>query len=842
MSKSFGYGLLNQKYNNLNNLLSGGAYTPTLQEVLDTGDTAQGILTINAPPSTITNQMRYDTQIISDAISNTTTHQTNGILVSNQPFGTDYGQLLKDRIKIQKFGYLTEIINDGTQLNVNGQVSFDNPPHSVDAINGNDLVTKGYVDSLVGQYSGGFNFFLNYSVVDGIYRSLGQSVVAAAQQIVPITTDTTNQLVGSFVSSALGITSIPSGIWNVLVFSEVAAIGGILTYFFEVYKLTGAVETLIFTSGNSTDVNATTTPTAFGINGTLTAPYAVLLTDKIVIKIYLHKDGTPQLVNTYFQNAYYSFVQSTLNAGTSLLSSNNTFTGTNNFTLGITTPSLDTATVVALNIGTTNAIPINIGRVGIITTIDGTLQALTSTINRIEADAVGTTARLYTSTTTGIINIGTSATNGIANLFTGTSRTGALNIQTGALGANNIFIGSATSATTIGNTLSVTSTALVSGNLLTNTQQSTTSGVDINSFANNITGNYNLLTTNTTGLINILTGPRSATTNIQTTAGSANILNLGSVNTTTTIAGGILSPSLDTATAVALNIGTTNATPINLGKVGMNTAIAGTATVAGTLGVTGVLQALTSTINNIQANGVSATMNSYITNTGGAYNLLTTNDGGIASLFTSATRTATLNIQSASASANIINIGSATSVTNILGLRAATLDSITSSVLSVGSNVLTTGINFNSKVLSGIINGVNAYTSVSTNTVLPTVQQLGYYLESVVSSATTSGVSNTITDLATYTLVPAGVWLFRTSFNINLNSVNQSSFSLSTTSATHNNWNIGGFATPALGGNFAQITGVITITAATSSVFFVCNTTSVSVSITNIRTSRLRIA
>lgn len=386
MSKSFGYGMLNMKYNNLNNLLSSGAFTPTLQQVLDTGDTAAAILTINNPPSTITNAMRFDTQIISDAASNTATHQTDGFLVTNQPFGADYGQLLKDRLKFQVGATLTEIINNGTELDINGQVDFNNAPHAPDPVNGNDLANKGYVDSLVGQYSGGYNFFFNYSVVDGLYRSLGQSVVAAAQQIVPITTDTTNQLVAEFVSSALGITSIPSGIWNVLIFSEVAAIGGILTYFFEVYKLTGAVETLIFTSGNSTDVNATTTPTAFGINGTLSAPYTILLTDKIVIKIYLHKDGAALLVNTYFQNAYYSFVQTTLNAGTTLLSSNNTFTGTNAFTLGLTAPSLDTATAVALNIGTTNATPINIGKAGVTTTIPGTFQV--QNIDRIAAGSL----------------------------------------------------------------------------------------------------------------------------------------------------------------------------------------------------------------------------------------------------------------------------------------------------------------------------------------------------------------------------------------------------------------------------------------------------------------------
>lgn len=253
---------------------------------------------------------------------------------------------------------VNEIISDAT-LNINcdcdiaNQTTFTaNAPHcNVPAVNGNDLVTLGYVNSLVGQYSGGYNFFFNYSVSDGIYQSLGQSVVdSVVQQIVPITTDTTNQLVAKFVSSSLGITTIPSGIWNMLIYSEVVSNGGTLTYFFEVYTLTGITETLLFTSASSADVNANNIPSGFNVNGTLIAPASIALTDKIVIKIYLHKDGSPLLVNTYFQYDYYSFIQTTLNAGTTLLSSNNVFTGSNSFTQPITLPIIAfPATVEGVN-------------------------------------------------------------------------------------------------------------------------------------------------------------------------------------------------------------------------------------------------------------------------------------------------------------------------------------------------------------------------------------------------------------------------------------------------------------------------------------------------------------
>jgi hypothetical protein len=564
MSRAYGFGLLNSKVNTLTSLLlTSGTPTPTLQQVTDAGATTNdNIILTTSPPSLNQCTLNNAGIIMLQAGNRQTTLQSDGVVAVDIPTG-DYGQLLKDRVKFQVGANLTQIVNNGTELAITGQVSFNNPPHSVDAINGNDLVTKGYVDSLVGQYSGGYNFFLNYSVVDGLYRSLGQSVVTAAQQKVDLSSNATNQLVAEFVSSALGITSIPSGIWNVLLYSEVSAPAGVCTYFFELYQLTGATETLITTSGLSADVNSLTTPTAFPINATIAAPWPVALTDKIVLKIYVHKDGTPVNVATYFQNAYYSFSQSTLNAGTTLLSSNNTWTGTNKFALGIT------------------------------------------------------------------------------------------------------------------------------------------------------------------------------------------------------------SPALDTDTAVTLNFGTVNASGINIGKAGVNTTIAGTAI------------ALTSRIHTLQTQNVGTTIDSYVTTTTGAYNLLTTNTSGLASLFTSAARTATLNIQNASTSANIINIGSATSATNILGLRAATLDSITSSVLSVGSNVLTTGVNLNNKVLSGLTYGVNQFVTLSTNTALPSATQIGYVLSTATASATLSAAAPSVGfNVFTNLPVPAGVWMINYSVRLQTSSATNSTISI----------------------------------------------------------------
>jgi hypothetical protein len=142
-------------------------------------------------------------------------------------------------------------------------------------------------------------------------------------------------------------------------------------------------------------------------------------------------------------------------------------------------------------------------------------------------------------------------------------------------------------------------------------------------------------------------------------------------------------------------------------------------------------------------------------------------------------RTGTTNIQTGGTGANTVNIGSATSATNILGLRAATLDSITSSVLSVGSNVLTTGINLNNKVLSGLTYGINQFVTLSANTALPSATQIGYVLSTATPSATLSAAApsvgfNVFTNLS----VPAGVWMINYSVRLQTSSATNSTISL----------------------------------------------------------------
>jgi microcystin-dependent protein len=274
-------------------------------------------------------------------------------------------------------------------LNVSEQATFNTPPHIPDPRFGNDAASKGYVDSLVGQYSGGYNLFFNYSeTVDANYKSLSQTLINTTEQKIDTTFSTSGDLlIAKFITSTIGITEIPIGIWDTLIYGAVDKTNDTIYYFFKLSKmiLNGTVIPL-YTSGYSSDINATPNnmPTAYNIKLPITTPESFLITDKIIIELWANRTGHGHniMLTTYFQHNYYSFTQTTLNAGTTLLSSNNTWTGTNNYSIGITTPTVDTTG--ALTIGTTNATSTTIGRTTNNLTLRGSTIELNGDIRNID--------------------------------------------------------------------------------------------------------------------------------------------------------------------------------------------------------------------------------------------------------------------------------------------------------------------------------------------------------------------------------------------------------------------------------------------------------------------------
>lgn len=765
MSRAYGYGLINNKLNTLQSLvLTSGSGSQDLQGVLTAGNTASLDIQIQDANSTsllkpigleVTDSIggipklnRIQSNIIQiDQDESSTTGTIYGaqyreygtaLNTTTTASGTFAASYAYDQINLNKVNgpTTTDLLVTSNQitsndtlgitantLNLNGQTVFDIPPHcAVDPTTGIDLANKGYIDSLVGQYSGGFNLYFNYSVTDptyGTFQSLGQTVVAAAQQTVVNNITSGTQEVARFITLPIGITTIPIGLWDALIYGAVSGTGGDVHYYFELYKKTALnADTLLVTSGISPDVNASpsTNPTSYTMNATITAPITLDLTDRLFIILYVTKTGVNAInVTTYFQNDFYSFTQSTLNAGTTLLSSNNTWTGTNKFDLAVN-------------------------------------------VDSIQTNAVGTTADLFTTQTTGDFNLLTSKTTGNVNILTGGSRGGTTNILTASGTANTLNIGS-------GNLTTQFNGLLYSGNL-------------------DQIGNLNVGTSSATTLTIGRTGNTATNLRGASVAISGNTAVTGSLSSTSTITGtGLISPSLSTtAVGTALTLYTANTT----GQCDILTSTSR----AGTLNI----QTAGTGANAINIGSATSTTtikgilkNNEITTEAVSDNMAVCN--GLS-------KSGTLSIQAASTVANTIEIGSATSTTNILGLRASTINSITSSILSIGSNAVTTGINLNNRILSGFTLAVDQFISTSpTTTTAPARYQHGY---KITGSTVAAGIGGTITSGRWQTVgsipIDAGTWILTGVIQITMNTgVTEVELGFGTSSKTNTTNNTNAF-------------------------------------------------
>lgn len=240
---------------------------------------------------------------------------------------------------------VSTIITAPLGTDMSGQFTFNIPPHIPTPILGNDATPKGYVDGLVGQYAGGYNLFFNYSQPYPYpsFQKLSPLISTSTGEIVPTTLTNGNNLIAKFMSNSLGIETIPIGLWDAFIYGAIDNISADTHYYFELWKKDVLdVDTLLGTSGISPDVNASpnNNPTSYSMVLAISTEIPLELTDRLYIIIYAsyNGSGTKQL-STYFEGNYYSFVQTSLNAGTTLLSSNNTWTGTNDFLLPPTTPN-----------------------------------------------------------------------------------------------------------------------------------------------------------------------------------------------------------------------------------------------------------------------------------------------------------------------------------------------------------------------------------------------------------------------------------------------------------------------------------------------------------------------
>jgi parallel beta-helix repeat protein len=232
---------------------------------------------------------------------------------------------------------------------------------------------------------------------------------------------------------------------------------------------------------------------------------------------------------------------------------------------GIATTTVDTATSSALSLGTTTATGVTIGRSSTVTTINGKLAITLDTTDGTTITCQNPSGYLsvcdssvLTPSAANFIQNGTTLQTAASFWIDGTGK------ATGGFQSNSI------DALATGNTLSLgtgNAGAVTIGKTATTTTIQGNIGVTLNA-----TTGTTQVCRNGTGLLSSCDASFLAptTTNfIQNQSGTAqtgdfNISGTGTANTLQ--AANVVTPSIDTATATALNIGTTNATAINLNQ------------------------------------------------------------------------------------------------------------------------------------------------------------------------------------------------------------------------------------------------------------------------------------
>ena len=549
-------------------------------------------------------------------------------------------------------------LNATTNMNINGQAVFDTPPHIPDPILGNDAASKGYVDTLIGNYNGnGLTLYFNYTTTqtDPI---IAPSVGELQQSIAPINLPTTNNyytmqsvvpgtdtLISTFTTD-VGYPNtliIPTGLWSMMIWGYTTSATGQLYYHFHINEVDsdGDFVAQIATSGFSSDVNAvsSTDPDAYHCSLAIVNEHPMAsVNSRLQIQIYTTatSPNSTQLF-TLFGGDYYSNVTTTLNGATSLLTQNNTWTGVNDFTAGFNTTAVDSTSTLALGTGT--ATTTTLGRSGGTTVIQGATIGLTA-----PTSATITTPTINLSGAVKTVDIDSATT---LALGTGTATTTTLGRSGGTIAINGTTIGlTAPTINLTGNVKSnnidtATAGTLAIGNATTTNLTLGRSGLasaNLNATSLAIGNNATTLTigTNATVACAIMIGQNSlSTTSLRgdtTVAGSFRSDSLRTINVTTSgftsnvqLYTGTTSGTCDMLTSTTRS-STTNfqnnstlANTLNIGNalttINFGNAIKGTGT---TLGVSQPISPTSITYDPITGTTIAGAIGQLVIATGGA--------------------------------------------------------------------------------------------------------------------------------------------------------------------------------------------------------------------------------
>ena len=543
---------------NYNDYSNTSTQVPTTSVVHTIMDTKFAATTLDAILSTGSSATDKTIRLLSSGSTHTVS--STDLTIANGTISTTYSM---GGIRSDGLYTITSLLQG---VSIQGQVVFDTSPHAPTPSIGNDVATKSYVDTLIGNYSGtGVNLYLNS---DGV---LSPSL-SASSSIVSTTDIGLETLIATFTtpSSFPNTQILPSGLWSMTLYGRLNDNSKIVKYYFDLVKVSASntVSSLGLVSGYGDDINTiSAVPDAYHITLSIITPISLAATDRLRVNVYAtSSDSTDITLQTYFGGNYYSYVTTSLSGGLSILTMDNNFTGNNVYGLqikadgGITTTDLTATTVNITSMTATGQVSSGSLSTGSINANGGIETTTVRTTGLITATSGVSVGGSGISVMAGGITTNTLLSTGLITASNGVSVGGSgISVMAGGITTTRLLSTSGISVTAGGITtnalLSTGGISVTAGGITTNALLST-GGISVT--AGGITTNALLstggisvtaggITTNTllsTGLITASNGVSVGGSGISVMAGGITTNTLLSTGGISVTAGGITTNTL----------------------------------------------------------------------------------------------------------------------------------------------------------------------------------------------------------------------------------------------------------------------------------------------------------
>ena len=182
---------------------------------------------------------------------------------------------------------LTDVNLTGIQTDSQGNLILNQINDEISATTSTYSSSK--IDNLIANIpqSGGSSkiFYLTGTEIFAGYDLLSETPQTSGEIQESVTVSNGEGLIDSYVTNALGVTSIPNGNWAFNIWANADHLGGVSNIIARVYKRTaGGTETLIFEETSAEITSKTYQELAFEYIQATATP--LLLTDRIVVKFY----------------------------------------------------------------------------------------------------------------------------------------------------------------------------------------------------------------------------------------------------------------------------------------------------------------------------------------------------------------------------------------------------------------------------------------------------------------------------------------------------------------------------------------------------------------------------